>query len=119
MVNLIKNQKYKAKSAMLSRKPRTNESDEFKTAVIALFEVNNPHKTGDEPTRILEFPNMEKVRVRNMNLSFYLEGNDMVINDLKSITIEIDEDARKIVLKAEQEQVESRKESKRPAKKKK
>ena len=114
---MIKNQTYKAKSAMLSRKPRANESDDFKTAIIALFNVNNPHKTGDEPTKILEFPNMEKVRVRNLNLSFYLEGNDMVINDLKSITIEIDEDNRKIVLKAEQEHVESRNEPEKSGRK--
>jgi hypothetical protein len=116
---LIRNEKYKAKSVMLSRKPRAKESDEFKTAVIALFEVNNPHKTGDEPTKILEFPNMEKVRVRNLNLSFYLEGNDIVINDLIEVNLEIDEDSRKIVFRAEQEKIESRKESKKPAKKRK
>ena len=116
---MIRNEKYKAKSVMLSRKPRAKESDEFKTAVIALFEVNNPHKTGDEPTKILEFPNMEKVRVRNLNLSFYLEGNDIVINDLIEVNLEIDEDSRKIVFRAEQEKIESRKESKKPAKKRK
>ena len=55
---------YETKSAMLSRKPRAKEEDDFKTAVIALFEVNNPHKAGAEPTKILEYPNIEKIRVR-------------------------------------------------------
>jgi len=109
----IKTEKHKAKCAMLSRKPRTNEDDDFKTAVIALFNENNPHKTGKTPLKVLEFPNMEKIRVRNLNVSFYLEGNDIVINDLKEIKLEIDEDNRKIVLRAEQEKVESRKAGKR------
>lgn len=117
MVNLIKRQKHKAKSVMLSRKPRAKESDDFKTAIIALFKVNNSHKTGDEPTKILEFPNMEKIRVRNLSVSYYLEGNDLIINDLRSVDLEIDEDKRKIVLRAKQEQVESRNHNKNNKKK--
>lgn len=104
----VKEEKHKAKCAMLSRKPRAKDDDDFKTAVIALFDRNNPHKVAATPKKVLEFPNMEKVRVRNLNLSFYLEGNDLVINDLKEVTLEIDEEKRKIVLKAEQIQVEER-----------
>ncbi|MFC1731400.1 hypothetical protein ACFL6I_13860 [candidate division KSB1 bacterium] len=103
----IKTEKRKAKCAMLSRKPRVNE-DEFKTAVIALFDKNNPHKTGETPIEVLEYTNIEKIRVRNLNVSYYLEGNDLIINDLKGIKLEIDEDKRKIVLKADQIQVEER-----------
>ena len=102
-------EKYKAKCAMLSRKPRAKDNDDFKTAVIALFNKNNPHKTGETPIKVLEFPNIEKVRLRDLNVSFYLEGNDIVINDLKEISLEIDEAERKIVFRAEQEQVEKRK----------
>ena len=104
----LKIEKYKTKCAMLGRKPRANEDDDYKTAVIALFEKNNPHKTGETSTKVLEFPNMEKVRVRDLNVSYYLEGNDIIINDLTEITLEIDEDKRKIVLRAQQEKVESR-----------
>ena len=99
---------YKTKSVMLSRKPRANEDDEFKTALIALYKVNNPHKTGEVPTEVLEFTNMEKVRIRDLSASYYLEGNDLVINDLKSIDLGVDEENHKIVLRAEQEKVESR-----------
>ncbi|MFO8016146.1 MAG: hypothetical protein R6U32_03510 [Candidatus Woesearchaeota archaeon] len=104
---MVKTERYKTKCAMLGRKPKQREG-EFKTAVIALHEVNNPHKSGETPTKVLEFPNMEKVRVRNLNMSYYLEGNDIIINDLKELTLEIDEDKRKIVLRADQETVESR-----------
>jgi len=92
---LEKHKIYKTKSVMLSRKPRANEDDEFKTALIALYKVNNPHKTGDVPTE-------------DLNVSYYLEGNDLVINDLKSIDLGVDEENHKIVLRAEQEKVESR-----------
>ena len=99
---------YKTKSVMLSRKPRAQDGDEFKTLVIALFDKNNPHKTGETPTQVLEYPNMEKIRIRDLSVSYYLEGNDTVINDLKSIELEIDEDNRKIVLRGKQEKVEKR-----------
>ena len=99
---------FKAKSAMLSRKPRANDKEEFKTLIIALFDKNNPHKTGETPLKVLEYPNMEKIRIRDLNVSYYLEGNDLVINDLKAITLEIDEKNRKVILRAEQEKVEKR-----------
>lgn len=113
LVKRMKVEKYRTKCAMLSRKPRADENDDFKTAVIALFDENNPHKNGKTPLKVLEYPNMEKVRVRNLNVSFYLEGNDIVINDLKEIKLEIDEENRKIVFRAEQEKIESRKSDKK------
>ncbi len=103
---MVEKQEYKTKSAMLGRKPRAGSDDEFKTAVIALFNVNNPHKKGAVATKVLEFPNIEKVRIRDLNVSYYLEGNDIIINDLKVITLEID--GSKIVLRAEQDKVERR-----------
>ncbi|HLC47021.1 MAG TPA: hypothetical protein VJI75_04775 [Candidatus Nanoarchaeia archaeon] len=106
--NKIKEIKLKAKSAMLSRKPRENDDDEFKTLIIALFDKNNPHKTGETPIKVLEYSNMEKIRLRDLNVSFYLEGNDIVINDLKEIRLEIDEKNNKVVFRAAQEKIESR-----------
>ncbi|MBU0536494.1 MAG: hypothetical protein KKE20_05985 [Nanoarchaeota archaeon] len=100
--------KFNTKSVMLSRKPRADENDEFKTALIALYTENNPHKSGVVPTEVLEYPNIEKIRIRDLNVSYYLEGNDTIINDLKTVTIEIDEKKRKIVLRAEQDKVEQR-----------
>ncbi len=81
--------KYKTKSVMIGRKPAKDE-DSFKTALIALFEENNAHKSGKSPTQVLEYENIEKVRIRGLNTSYYLEGNDLVINDLKEIEVEIE-----------------------------
>jgi len=82
--------KYPTKSIMIGRKPREKEG-EFKTATIALFEENNPHKAGGVPTKVLDFPNTEKIRIRDLvNISYYLEGNDIVINDLEEVDIEVE-----------------------------
>lgn len=99
--------KFETKSVMLGRKPRVG-NNQFKTAMISLFDKNNPHKTGEVPIKTMNFEDVEKVRIRNMNVSYYLEGNDIVINDLKKIDIHVDEKNKKIVLKGDQEQVESR-----------
>ena len=96
---------YKTKCVMLGRKPATTGS-KYKTALIALFDKNNPHKTGTPARKVLEFTDVEKVRIRDMNVSYYLEGNDIVINDLHEINLEkID---NKIILRGKQDKVERR-----------
>jgi len=97
--------KVETKSVLVGRLPR-KEGDKFKTAVVRLFNVNNPHKTTEFPTKTYEFSNTEKIRIRRLNVSYYLEGNDMVINDLEEIYI-LRED-NKLVIKGYQIEVESR-----------
>jgi len=93
--------KYETKSVMIGRKPRVGEN-EFKTATIALFKKNNPHKCGEAPTQVLDFENIEKVRLKELrNISYYLEGNDLVVNDL--IEIDIDQEGTLITLTGKQE----------------
>ncbi len=75
---------------MIGRKPRVGEN-EFKTALITMFAKNNPHKCAEVPTDTVEIENIEKVRIKDLvNISYYLEGNDMVINDLEEVSIEQD-----------------------------
>lgn len=97
--------KLEAKSALVGRLPR-KEGDKFKTAVIRLFTVNNPHKTTEFPTKTFEFSNTEKIRIRRLNTSYYLEGNDIVINDLEELYIT--KEGNKIIIKGYQFEVESR-----------
>lgn len=81
---------YRAKSVMIGRKPRVG-NNKYKTAVVSMFAQNNPHTAGDVPKEMLEYPNIEKVRINDLiNVSYYLEGNDMVINDLDSVIISLD-----------------------------
>ena len=79
--------KYKAKSVVLSRKPG-KDKDGLWTAFIGLFQENNPHLKGRAPFTVVELPDVEKVRIRDLrNISFYLMGNDVVINNLKEVKI--------------------------------
>jgi len=98
--------KVQTKSVLISRNEHEHP-DEFKTAVLRLYEVNNPHKQKDVfPTRVYIFTNIEKVRIRRMNVSYYLEGNDIVVNDLEELYIT--KDGTKLVLKGYQLEVEKR-----------
>ncbi|MFH1668561.1 MAG: hypothetical protein ABIA62_01395 [Candidatus Woesearchaeota archaeon] len=94
-----------AKSALIGRLPR-KEGDKFKTAVIRLYDVNNPHKTTEFPKKTFEFTNTEKVRIRKLSASYYLEGNDLVINDLEEL--DITHEGNKLVIRGKQVIVENR-----------
>jgi hypothetical protein len=76
----------KTTCAMISRKPAV-DGNSFKTAVIGLYAVNNPHKSNTFPQTVYEFSNIEKVRIKGLNVSYYLEGNDIIINDLEELMI--------------------------------
>lgn len=80
--------RYKVKSVVVSRKPAEDKEDLW-SAFIGLFQENNPHLKGHAPTKVVEFKQVEKVRIRDLrNISFYLLGNDVVINNLTEVIIE-------------------------------
>ena len=97
--------KLSAKSALIGRLPR-KEGAKFKTAVVRLFAVNNPHKTTEFPTKTYEFSDVEKIRIRRLNVSYYLEGNDIVINDLEELYLNHED--QKLIVKGYQIEVEKR-----------
>ena len=78
---------YKTKSVLVTRLPRIGDN-EFKTASIKLFKINDPHKTDELPDKTFEYPNIEKIVIKNIELDYYLEGNDIIINNLEDIEIE-------------------------------
>ena|SRR3989344_9386709 len=80
--------KYKAKSVVVSRKPSHKNEDDWH-AFIGFFDENNPHLKGKAPREVIEIHHVEKVRIRELkNVSYYLLGNDIVINNLEELTIE-------------------------------
>lgn len=82
-------QKYKVKSVIVSRKPGKSK-DGMWTAFLGLFNENNPHLKAKEPISVLEFKEIEKVRIKELkNISYYLMGNDIVINNLVELEIDI------------------------------
>ena len=79
--------KYKVKSVVISRKPGKNKEGLW-SAFIGLFSENNPHLKGRAPFKVVEIEETEKVRIRELkNVSFYLMGNDLVINNLSEVKI--------------------------------
>ena len=79
--------KYKAKSVVISRKP-SHTKEESWSAFIGLFNENNPHLKAKVPFEVLEIKDIEKVRIRELrNISYYLMGNDIVINNMEEIRI--------------------------------
>ncbi len=81
---------YKAKSVTISRKPG-EDREGFWSAFIGLFDENNPHLKAKVPKKVLEFKNIEKVRIRDLrNISYYLMGNDIIINNLTEVDIDIE-----------------------------
>jgi hypothetical protein len=79
--------KYTTKSVLIARMPRIGEN-EFKTASIKLFKINDAHKTEELPTETFEYENIEKIIIKNIEIDYYLEGNDLIINNLEEINIE-------------------------------
>jgi len=80
--------KYKAKSVVVSRKP-SHKNDEVWHAFIGFFDENNPHLKGQVPREVVEIQNVQKVRINELkNVSYYLMGNDIVINNLEELTIQ-------------------------------
>ena len=78
---------YSAKSITLSRKPGEDREGLW-SAFIGLFQENNPHLKGRAPSEVIEIKKVEKVRIRDLrNVSYYLMGNDIIINNLEEVFI--------------------------------
>lgn len=80
-------EKFKAKSVIVSRRP--GKKEDTWSIMVALFGENNPHLKGRVPSRVLDYHEIEKVRIRELkNVSFYSAGNDLVINDLTEMGLD-------------------------------
>ena len=75
---------YKTKSVIIGRKKDAGRLFAF----IALFDINNPHKSADPPKKIIEFPGCRNVRIYDCNIKYMIAGNDIIINDLENIEVE-------------------------------
>lgn len=95
----------KTTSALVSSKK--TKDDKFNTAIIRLYHVNNPHKKQVFPHTVYEFTNTEKIRFRRLNVTFYTEGSDVVLNYLEELNIQ--HEGKKVVLRGYQYEAEKSK----------
>ena len=80
--------KYNAKSIVIGRKHKDSKNDDcLRPCFISLFNVNDPQRKNKAPDKILDFENIEKVVIKNLDVSYLLHGNDIVINNLEFITV--------------------------------
>jgi hypothetical protein len=76
---------YKTKSVIIGRKKGDSENY---VCFVNLFEKNDPHFSDLVPTKFMDFNNIVKVSIIGLKVNYFLTGNDLVINDLKSVKIE-------------------------------
>ena len=86
--------KYETKSIIIGRKKRLDEEDAKHPFFISLFDMNDPHKSGDVPKQIIDFPLIDRVDLIGFNVSYLLGGNDIVVNNLEYIEVETDDNFR-------------------------
>jgi len=86
---------YKAKSVVFGRKPRS-EGNEFKTAFFKIYLEESPMSSevmSSFPVNEIDFPNVEFILIKDCDVHYYLEGNDIVIDNISSINIEQEENS--------------------------
>ncbi|MBI3031890.1 hypothetical protein HYY69_00295 [Candidatus Woesearchaeota archaeon] len=86
--------KYNTKSVILGRKKRSNPDDTKHPLFISLFTMNDPHKSGQVPDQIIDFPLIDRVDITGLDVIYLLGGNDLVINNLEYIEVETDKNYR-------------------------
>jgi hypothetical protein len=82
--------KYQTKSIILGRKKRESKEDDDYPCFISLFDVHNPHTSGEVPKQILDFPHTHKVIIKGLEVNYLLGGNDLVIDNLQEIELVVD-----------------------------
>jgi hypothetical protein len=74
-----------AKSVVVGRKPRIGEN-EFKTAFIKVYLQKNPLTLDDFPDEEVDFANIEQITFSEPP-KYYLEGNDLVFDDILGVDV--------------------------------
>ncbi|MBS3117808.1 hypothetical protein J4430_02925 [Candidatus Woesearchaeota archaeon] len=75
---------YKVKSVIIGKKS-SSETRPTHPYFISLFDINNPHLTGECPKKILEFGNIGKVQIRRLEVECLLPSHDLIINNLRRV----------------------------------
>jgi hypothetical protein len=86
--------KYETKSIIMGRKKKLDPEDTKHPFFISLFDMNDPHKSGQAPKEIIDFELVDRVDIKGFDVSYLLGGNDIVVNDLEHIEVEINDNFR-------------------------
>ncbi len=86
---------YKTKSIIVSKSGSGNGI--VRPCMVSLFNVANPHKSGKEPWKILDFKKIEEVVISGTNVRFLLAGSDVLIDGIKGARI--DKKDKRLIIK--------------------
>lgn len=78
---------YQAKSLIMGRSKRVNDHYPL---FVNLFDENDPHLGNKVPKMFLDFDDVVKVVVEGLRTNYLLSGNDLVIDNLSSVTLRKD-----------------------------
>ena len=82
--------KYKTKSVIIGRMKRKDKNRDDYPCFISLFDINDPHKSGQVPKKMFDFDSVHKIVLTGFDVNYLPAGNDLVINNLDYIDIEVD-----------------------------
>ncbi len=78
--------KITTKSIIMGRLPRGK--NEFSTVFVKCFDENDPHLKEIFPKEEHKFDNVAEIKFDGLNMSYFTEGKDIVINNLEDLDIE-------------------------------
>lgn len=77
--------RYDAKCIIVGRKPRGDNT--YKTAFVKIFDCENPLSIDVLPREELDFENIREVEFKGFDISYLLEGNDILIDKIGNFDI--------------------------------
>lgn len=80
---------YEAKSLVIGRKKKIE--DDY-PVFVSLFNINDPHLTNEVPIKMFDFSKVKKIIIDCNTVEYWPYGSDIVINNLKSVSIEQNDD---------------------------
>ncbi len=87
---------YEAKAVIIGRKKDAGQYGAF----VALFDMNEPHKSGKAPKKVLDFLGCRNVKISGLDFKFMIGGADIIINNIEKL--EIDEKDQRVTIKGKQ-----------------
>lgn len=67
---------------------------------ISLFQIHEPHQSGQAPEKIIDYEHIKTVFIKNLDVNYQLAGNDLILDNLEELSIE--EDGEVIIIKGRQ-----------------
>ena len=88
-----------AKSILIGKKKKDDKYDGMdRPLFVSTFKSNDPHLNGQVPIKRYDFEEgIHKVILKNLKVDYLLAGHDIIINNVKEVTLEKDNKGHLVV----------------------